>query len=110
LTGCLERERVGFCTRLRVAAGRIAESEDDELAYAYYAANETERPYNRRHFRRAYARRAYGLCREHHVAHGMALIFNAVGLRPYGLLVRAGTRIAWHVVRYRAIRLAKVGA
>ena len=32
LTRCLERERVGFCTRLRVAAERIAESEDDELA------------------------------------------------------------------------------
>jgi hypothetical protein len=110
LTHCLERERVGFCTRLRVAAGRIAESEDDELAYAYYAANETERPYDRRYFRRAYARRAYALCREHHVAHGMALIFKAVGLRPYSLLARAASCIAWRVMRYRAIRLAKAGA
>src|SRR5947199_2516661 len=61
LTRCLERERVGFWTRLRVAAGRIKESEDDELAYAYYAANEFERPYDRDYFRRAYAQRAYAL-------------------------------------------------
>ena len=41
LTRCLERERIGFWRRMRVAAGRIVESEDDELAYAYYAANES---------------------------------------------------------------------
>ena len=41
LTRCLEHERIGLWRRLRVALGRIAESEDDELAYAYYAANET---------------------------------------------------------------------
>jgi rubrerythrin len=110
LTRCLKGERIGFWTRLRIAVSRVLESEDDELAYAYYAANETERPYDRRYFKRAYARRAYALCREHHVAHGMALIFKAVGMRPYGLLARAASRIAWRVMRYRAIRLAKAGA
>ncbi len=44
LDRCLERERIGRLARLRVALGRIAESEDDELAYAYYAANEDESP------------------------------------------------------------------
>jgi hypothetical protein len=110
LTRCLERERVGFWRRLRVAAGRIAESEDDELAYAYYAANETARPYDRRRCRRAYARRAYALCRERHVAHGIAMIFKAVGLSPNGRLARAASRLAWNVMRYRAIRLAKAAA
>ena len=33
-------ERLGRWGRVRIALGRIAESEDDELAYAYYAANE----------------------------------------------------------------------
>src|SRR6516164_1095139 len=41
LNRCLERDRIGFFQRLRLAVGRIAEAEDDELAYAYYAANET---------------------------------------------------------------------
>jgi hypothetical protein len=48
----LEREKIGVLGRLRVALGRIAESEDDELAYAYYAANEVVNdnvaPYDRR--------------------------------------------------------------
>ncbi len=110
LTRCLERERIGFWSRLCVAAGRIAESEDDELAYAYYAANETARPYDRRRCKRAYARRAYALCRERHVARGIALIFRAVGLTPNGLLARAASRLAWNVMRYRAIRLAKAAA
>jgi hypothetical protein len=110
LTRCLERERIGFWSRLRIAARRIAESEDDELAYAYYAANETERVYDRRHFRRAYARRAYAVCREDHVGHGITMIFKAVGLSPYGLLARATTRLVWLVMRSRASRLAKAAA
>jgi hypothetical protein len=110
LLRCLDRERIGFWRRLRVAAGRIAESEDDELAYAYYAANETGRPYQRRRYRRAYARCAYALCREHHVAHGVVLIFKAVGLNPRGLLARSATGLAWWFVRYRAIRLARMTA
>jgi hypothetical protein len=109
LTRCLERERIGLWDRLRVAAGRIAESEDDELAYAYYAANETA-PYDRRRCNRAYARRALALYREHHVARSMALIFKAVGLSPYGRLARMASRLAWKVMQYRAVRLVKAGA
>jgi hypothetical protein len=35
----LERDRIGRFGRLKIAIGRIAESEDDELAYAFYAGN-----------------------------------------------------------------------
>jgi hypothetical protein len=110
LTRCLERERIGFWSRIRVAARRIAESEDDELAYAYYAANETARSYDRDRYRRAYARRAYALWREHHVEHGVRLVFKAVGLSPHGSLARIASRLIWPVMRHRAIRLAKAAA
>ena len=40
LRRCLERDRLSRWSRLRIGWGRIAESEDDELAYAYFAANE----------------------------------------------------------------------
>jgi hypothetical protein len=95
---------------MRVAARRIAESEDDELAYAYYAANETVRSYDRDRCRRAYARRAYALCRKHHVAHGVRLIFQAVGLSPHGPLARIASWLIWPAMRYRAIQLAKAAA
>ena len=36
----LARERIGMLRRLRIAAGRIGESEDDELAYAWHCGNE----------------------------------------------------------------------
>src|SRR3546814_10807234 len=35
----LAREGLGRWRRLRVGLGRVGEAEDDELAYAYYAAN-----------------------------------------------------------------------
>jgi hypothetical protein len=110
LTRCLERERIGFWRRMRVAAGRIVESEDDELAYAYYAATETTRSYDQDRCRRAYARRAYAIYSKHHVAHGVRLIFKAVGLSPRGSLARVASGLMWHAMRYRAIRLAKAAA
>jgi hypothetical protein len=40
----LSREELSFLKRLRVAAGRIGESEDDELAFAYHCSNERRTP------------------------------------------------------------------
>jgi hypothetical protein len=107
LDRCLKSERLGRCGRLCVALGRVVESEDDELAYAYYAANGADRPYDRRQYRRAYARRAYALYRPHHVERGMAMLLKAVGLTPNGRLARLLSRLAWRAMRFRAIRLAR---
>jgi hypothetical protein len=106
----LGREGLGRWGRLRVALGRVAESEDDELAYAYYAANETGRPYDRRHCSRAYARRAFALYRPHHVERGVAMLLKAVGLTPNGRLGLLLSRLAWHLMHFRAVRLAKTAA
>jgi hypothetical protein len=106
----LAKERIGRLGRLRVALGRVAESEDDELAYAYYAANEAERPYDRQHYGRAYARRAYALYRRHHVERGVAMLLKAVGLTPNGRLGLIASGLAWRAIRYRAARLAKMAA
>jgi hypothetical protein len=110
LTRCLESERIGFLRRLRVAFGRIAEAEDDELAYAYYAANEIAGPYDRLRYSRAYARRALALYQEHHVRHMIAMVFKAIGLAPRGRFAGAASRLAWWAVRYETTRLARVAA
>jgi hypothetical protein len=107
---CLERDQVGLWQRLRIALCRIAEAEDDELAYAYYAANETSYPYDRRRCRRAYARRALVLYQEHHVRRMIALVFKVVGLAPRSRLARAASHLAWQAVRYRTTRLGRVTA
>jgi hypothetical protein len=110
LTRCLDRERIGFLQRLRAAFWRIAEADDDELAYAYYAANETAGPYDRRRYSRAYARRALALYQEHHVQHMIAMVFKAVGLAPRSRFATAASRLAWRAMCYKTTRLARVVA
>ena len=106
----LAREPIGRLARLRVALGRVAESEDDELAYAYYAANEAELPYDRRYYSRAYALRAFALYRPHHVERGVAMLLKAAGLTPNGRIGLVASRLAWRAMQYRAARLAKLAA
>ena len=110
LCRCLERERIGFWYRLGIAIGRITESKDDELAYAYYAANESACRYDRRRCSRAYARRTIAIVRQHHVARGVAMIFKSVGLTPNSRLSAAASRLAWAALRRRGARLVKAAA
>ena len=110
LERCLRRERLGRMGRLRVAVGRIVESEDDELAYAYHAANQPDRPYDRRQCSRAYAGRVLALYRPHHVERGVAMVLKAVGLTPNGRLGLVASGLAWRAMRYRAARLANAAA
>jgi hypothetical protein len=104
---CLAREKLGLWARLKIAFGRVAETDDDELAYAYYAANETEAPYDRRRHGQAYARRAFSLYRPHHVERGVAMILKAVGLTPSGRLGRVTSRLFWTALRWRVGTLTR---
>jgi rubrerythrin len=103
-------EKLGLWGRLRVAAGRIAETDDDELAYAYYAANEPTASYDRSRYSKAYARRAYAVYRPHHIERGIGMVFKAVGLKPNGRVCRWTTRTAWWVIRSRVARLSRQAA
>ena len=107
---CLAGERFGVWARLKVALGRVAESDDDELAYAYYAANESGGAYDRRRCARAYARRAFALYRPHHIERGVAMILKAVGLTPNGRLGRTLAGLSWRALRWRVGHLTKIAA
>jgi hypothetical protein len=95
-------EPLSMWARLRIAIGRIHETGDDELAYAYHAANEPEETYDRRSAAREYERHTCALYRRRHVEHGVALLFKAVGLKRAGWLDRLATEVAWWGVRRRA--------
>jgi hypothetical protein len=101
----LAREHLGRWARLRVALSRVAESEDDELAYAYFAANGGGR-YERGRCSRDYERRALGLYKRQHVERGIAMLLKAVGLRPNGRLGQVAGAVAWRAIRWRAGKLA----
>jgi len=111
LRRCLKRDRLSRWSRLRIGWGRLAESEDDELAYAYFAANEPlDAVYDRKRSTRAYAARAYPLYRPTHVQRGIAMVLKAVGVEPQGRLNSLLTRLGMWFIRRNAARLAASGA
>lgn len=107
----LEREKISRWRRFWVALGRAFETEDDELAYAYYAANHAQDgPYEHKRYNRAYARRAYRFYRYGHVERAAAMAFKAIGLKPHGRLNRGLAWISYRFLRFRARRLEAMGA
>ena len=100
-----EREKLGVWQRLKVVLGRVFESHDDELAYAFYAANGSDRAYQRRHFSKEYARCAYPLYRRTHVERGIAMALKACGLTANGKLSRFLSNAAMSFLRFHTKRL-----
>ena len=100
----LENEGLTFCGRLRVAFARISETEDEELASAYWAANRPGEHFERRPNSVAYARAALKYYRPAHVRRMVEMIFGALGLNPSGLLGWMATRAArafiWYCSRF----------
>jgi hypothetical protein len=106
----MARDRLSTLQRLWIGWGRLAESEDDELAYAYFAANEPEGAiYDRRKSGEAYIRRAYPLYRPFHVQRAMAMVLKALGLGSTGLLNRLMTRVGLWFLRRRSAQLGVRG-
>lgn len=107
----LAHERMGVLRRVRVALSRIAESEDDELAYAYFAANAGPgETYDRARYSAAYMSRAYGFYRPKHADRAVAMIFKACGLKPHTVPYKIVSRFAWRKIQDEHGRLAKIAA
>lgn len=107
----LEMEGLNRFQRLKVALSRIGESEDDELAYAYYAANApADTAYDHKRFNAAYSRRAYGRFRPKHIDRAVAMVFKACGLTPHTRLCGVASRGAWWMIDRRTRKLVAQGA
>jgi rubrerythrin len=102
----MKREKLSFMSRARVAWGRAAESEDDELAFAYYAANHRHEgtPYDRETYVALYASRAFKYYRFGHIERAFAMAFKAVGLKPHGWLNRVAASFAHRQLKSRIRR------
>jgi len=108
---CLQRDRLSRLQRLMIGWGRLAESEDDELCYAYYAANAPDgAPYDRKQAMRSYARRAYAVYRPAHVRRAIAMVLKAIGLEPQGRLNALLTQVGLWFLRSRISKYAAQGA
>jgi hypothetical protein len=98
----LARENIGFLRRLRIAAGRITESEDDELAFAFHVSNHDEgQAYDHAHCIAAYMSRAMTMYRFRHIERSMGMILKSVGLKPRGRLSDLSSKLAWRLLQAR---------
>jgi hypothetical protein len=96
-----------FWKKLLIAAGRVTESDDDELCYAYYCATvpadrEAATPY----VRAAYAKAGYNttlrIYRRHHIRKLTQMVAKAVGADPHGRLTKLAEGLLWRMLRVRA--------
>lgn len=104
------RENIGFWGRLWVAFGRLKESEDEELAYAYHCANAPGAVFDHHASSRSYAKRAYRVYRFGHVKRGLGMLLKAAGLRPHGWIGNKASRFAWWFINRRRRQLEQVAA
>ena len=96
----LAREKISVLTRLRIAAGRITESEDDELAYAFHCGNEPESlDYQHERCIAAYMGRAMGFYRYRHIERAVGMILKSVGLPPRGRVSAGAAKLFWTLLQ-----------
>jgi len=94
-------------TKLRIAAGRMSESDDDELAYAYYCAavpaeQEASKPYVRAAYAKAGYKTTLRIFRRRHIAKLTQMVAKAVGADPHGRITRLAEGLVWRMLRLRA--------
>ncbi len=98
----VEKEDLGKLGRLRVAWGRLGETEDDELSYAYYAANAApddvyvQNTHGARHLWIA-----YGYYKPRHVQRAASMILKAAGLSISDRTRSVIGYLGWRFMQYR---------
>ena len=103
----LDKEKAGRLERLKIGLGRVKESEDDELAFAFFAANApADAVYNRPYYTSAYMACAYPLYKLDHLDHMVALLARACGFKVSGGWRRPFSLVAREILRVK-LRKAK---
>jgi hypothetical protein len=92
--------------KLWVAVTRVNESDDDELACAYYCANVPSeelgaKPYRRRVYAKAYQEKIMAFYRRHHIDRLVKMVAKPAGLNPSGRISRVASAVLWRLLRMR---------
>ena len=102
-----DEPEMAFWRKLWVAVSRVRESDDDELAYAYYCANvppqeEAAKPYDRATYSRLAARTGMTIYRRQHIQKLVQMVAKVVGANPHGVLANWGGAVLWRVMQRKA--------
>ncbi|GAK34707.1 hypothetical protein JCM17846_02800 [Iodidimonas nitroreducens] len=104
-------DKLGLMERLKVALGRVQEAEDDELAYAWYAANilprDPQAVYDTKANATAYWRSAMALYQRQHIDNAARMILRAADFNANGRLADLVAGAGWHFVKWRRDKLAR---
>lgn len=96
-----------FWRKVVVAVTRVSESDDDELAFAYYAANiPPSTPYDRATCARMSAAKALAIYQPRHIKKLVQMIAKSVGADPQGRMAKVASALVWRMLKMRAGLLA----
>ncbi|UMM63273.1 ferritin-like domain-containing protein [Aristophania vespae] len=107
----LDRENLGRWSRLKIALSRVMESEDDELATAYYITNKSSNvAYDHKRYIAAYMARAMKFYQQKHLDRVTAMIFKTTGITPHSKIQKMIAHIVFRLMKWRQKSYArKVG-
>ncbi|MBM3517287.1 MAG: ferritin-like domain-containing protein [Alphaproteobacteria bacterium] len=103
-------ERPSAWQGIGIVLGRLLESRDDELAYAYYCGNAITEPYDRRRHGASYAKRTLTYYRHQHVAKAVAMTLKAAGVKPQSRWGQWASWLGWTVFRANTRKLHRFAA
>ena len=107
----IDQEGLSRMKRLKIALGRIAESEDDELSYAFFAATANDNDnYDRKTYNRAYMERAYSYYQFKHMDRVVGMVFKACGFKPHTTPHKIVTKLAWMKIQSESKHIRKMAA
>jgi len=92
---------LGFFRKLWIAVGRVRESDDDELAFAYYCANvpsekEAITPYKRSKYSKLSTATSMAIYHRKHIDKLVQMVIKVVGANPHGWFANLMGSILWH--------------
>ena len=92
-------ENLSLWERLKIMFGGLFETRDEELSYAYYAANNEPGEFDHKKYLKAYTQKVYGFYGRPHIDQAMALLCKAVGLPPQGLIKTFFSKLVYTVLK-----------
>ncbi len=105
-----ERQPLSALKRLTVAAGRVFEAEDEELALAWYCSNQPNEPFDLRRHSAAYGIKALQVYRFEHIARALRMVFKVCDFNARGPAAAWLARLAWRGLRLRGWWLHRYAA
>ncbi len=101
------KEKLNLLKRFKVTFSRLFGSQDDELPFAYYIANNERGLYSRHHYTQVYSKGVYSCYKKIHIERAMALFCKAIGVAPQGWFQKIMSFVVFKMLSSKAVKYAK---